>query len=233
MSPDRGQLRRLSIKLLPRRRYGVTLTPVSYIYDAYYAALAAMPSGTNLWEDPNTSTRGLISSIYDSYATRTASYNLAGQAVGCNDGQGLSQAISYGGAGGSTVPKQITPNSNTGLGTTLSWNGFLGLTGSSSGSGASASYSYDSYARTSSSGSPDGAGTTYYYSSSPAFTLATINSSYMKTYYDGLGRPVKVETSDSGGTKSVTETESDSCACSPMRKIDRVSLPYAPGGTVY
>jgi YD repeat-containing protein len=39
---------------------------------------------------------------------------------------------------------------------------------------------------------------------------------------------------DSGGTtKSVVDTEYDSCACSPLGKIKRVSQPYAPGGTVY
>src|SRR5690606_31966658 len=49
---------------------------------------------------------------------------------------------------------------------------------------------------------------------------------------DGLGRPVKTE---SGGSnwdiKTLTETEYEPCACSPIGKMKRVSLPYAPGGT--
>ncbi|MFN8008408.1 MAG: hypothetical protein U0V70_15575 [Terriglobia bacterium] len=31
----------------------------------------------------------------------------------------------------------------------------------------------------------------------------------------------------------VVDTEYDSCACSPLGKVKRVSQPYAPGGTVY
>jgi RHS repeat-associated protein len=51
---------------------------------------------------------------------------------------------------------------------------------------------------------------------------------------DGLGRTIKVEQGDSSGvTKSVVDTEYDSCACSPLGKVKRVSQPYAPGGTVY
>lgn len=34
-------------------------------------------------------------------------------------------------------------------------------------------------------------------------------------------------------TVSIVETEYDSCACSPLGKVKRVSQPYAPGGTVY
>ena len=48
---------------------------------------------------------------------------------------------------------------------------------------------------------------------------------------DGFGRTIKVETGDGSGTKSVAETEYDSCACSPLGKLKRSSRPYAPGGT--
>ncbi|MFN7173089.1 MAG: RHS repeat domain-containing protein, partial [Fimbriimonadaceae bacterium] len=42
---------------------------------------------------------------------------------------------------------------------------------------------------------------------------------------------VKVESGDSGGTKSIVETQYAPCACSPLGKVWRVSNPYAPGGT--
>jgi hypothetical protein len=48
-----------------------------------------------------------------------------------------------------------------------------------------------------------------------------------------LGRTVKVETGYSTTTVSVVDTEYDICACPPMGKVKRVSMPYAPGGTVY
>jgi YD repeat-containing protein len=115
----------------------------------------------------------------------------------------------------------------------MNWNGFLGLTSVSSGNGASQSFGYDAYARPTTTNSADGAQTTYTYSTSPAMSTASINSRWSKTYYDGVGRPVKVESGDAGGVKSTVLTEYEPCACSPMGKMKRVSLPYAPGGTVY
>jgi RHS repeat-associated protein len=50
---------------------------------------------------------------------------------------------------------------------------------------------------------------------------------------DGFGRTIKVEMGDATSTQSVVDTEYDSCACSPIGKMKRVSQPYAPGGTVY
>jgi YD repeat-containing protein len=46
-----------------------------------------------------------------------------------------------------------------------------------------------------------------------------------------LGRPIKVETGYSSTTVSIVDTEYDSCACTPLGKVKRVSQPYAPGGT--
>ncbi len=65
-----------------------------------------------------------------------------------------------------------------------------------------------------------------------------MNGRWTKTTFDGLGRAVKVESGDSSGsggsavTKSIVETEYDSCACTPVGKVKRVSQPYAPGGAV-
>ncbi len=113
----------------------------------------------------------------------------------------------------------------------MNCNGFLVLTSVSSGNGASQYFGYDAYARPSTTNSADGAQTAYSYSTSPAFSTTGINGRWSKTYYDGVGRPVKVESGDAGGVKSTVETEYEPCACSPMGKMKRVSLPYAPGGT--
>jgi YD repeat-containing protein len=213
---------------------GVTLNSPGVTYDQFGSGMANMPFDTRLWEDPGTNQRGLITSINDGYTSRGATFNKAGQSVSSSDGQGFSQTITYGGQGGSMVPTQMTPNGNSALGTTMNWNGFLGITSVSSGSGTTQSYSYDSYARPQTTTSKDGATTSYSFSVSPAWTMATVNGSrWTKTWFDGVGRPIKVETGDGGGTKIVTETEYDSCACSPMGKVKRTSLPYAPGGTVY
>ncbi len=212
---------------------GVGFTIGTWGYDNSYPGLAAMPGGVRLWEDPQTTVRALMTSANDGYTTRSMAYNMAGQPVNSSDGQGLSQSVTYGGVGGSMVPTQITPNSNSSLGSTMNWSGFLGLTSVSSGNGASQYFGYDAYARPSTTNSADGAQTVYSYSTSPAFSTASINSRWSKTYYDGVGRPVKVESGDAGGVKSTVLTEYEPCACSPMGKMKRVSLPYAPGGTVY
>ncbi len=73
--------------------------------------------------------------------------------------------------------------------------------------------------------------TTYAYSYNPHVTTATTGGRFTRTTLDGLGRNIKVETGDAGGTKSVVDTEYDSCACSPIGKVKRVSQPYAPGQT--
>ncbi|MBY0506126.1 MAG: hypothetical protein K2X03_19575 [Bryobacteraceae bacterium] len=58
--------------------------------------------------------------------------------------------------------------------------------------------------------------------------------SRVRTTMDGLGRPIKTEVLDpaTSTVKSITDTEYDSCACSPAGKLKRQSMPYAPGGTV-
>ena len=57
------------------------------------------------------------------------------------------------------------------------------------------------------------------------------NGRWTKTTLDGLGRTIKVETGYAAITKSIAETEYDSCACSPTGKLKRSTMPYAPGGT--
>ena len=98
---------------------------------------------------------------------------------------------------------------------------------------ASASIHYDSYGRPYHSVSPHGAATTYAYAYNPPTVTATTGTRVVKTTLDGLGRTIKVETGDTTSVKSVVETEYDSCACSPLGKVKRVSLPHAPGATVY
>jgi len=93
--------------------------------------------------------------------------------------------------------------------------------------------SYDAAARPLQSTSPHGAVTNYSYTNSPPTSTATTNGHWVRTTADGLGRTIKVEIGDSGGTKSIVDTEYDSCNCSPFGKMKRVSQPYAPGGPIY
>ncbi|MBK9171363.1 MAG: hypothetical protein IPM24_28455, partial [Bryobacterales bacterium] len=93
--------------------------------------------------------------------------------------------------------------------------------------------SYDFFGRPATATGYDGATTTFSYTISPPTQTATLAGRWTKTTLDGLGRTVKVERGDGGGTKSIVDTEYAACACSPVGKVKRVSQPYAPGGPVY
>ena len=107
------------------------------------------------------------------------------------------------------------------------------MTSASGPNSASTSTIYDAFARPTSTTSPHGAVTDYAYNNPERTTTATTNGRWTKTTMDGLGRTVKVETGYGTTTVSIAGTEYDSCGCSPLGKVKRVSQPYAPGGTVY
>jgi YD repeat-containing protein len=69
------------------------------------------------------------------------------------------------------------------------------------------------------------------YTNSAARMYVSGTSAGSVTSLDGFGRPIHVERG--GDHSSMVDTEYDSCACSPLGKMKRVSQPYAPGGTVY
>lgn len=161
-------------------------------------------------------------------------YDYTGTTKTATDNLGYSQAVTPAAYSNNDVPGVITPNSNTNLNTSLTYSAFFGVTSETAPNASTSSLSYDGYARPSSSASPHGASTTYTYTNSPPTTKATTNGRWVKTTMDGLGRTIKVETADSTNTVlSVVDTEYDSCACSPLGKVKRVSQPYAPGATVY
>jgi YD repeat-containing protein len=128
------------------------------------------------------------------------------------------------------APSAITTGSWT---TTMNYTSFLGLSSETGPNGDTASMGYDSSARPQTTTSPFGAVTTYSYSNSPPSKTATTNGHWVKSSMDGFGRTIKTETGDAAGTKSTVDVGYDSCGCSPLGKMVKQSLPYAPGGTVY
>jgi RHS repeat-associated protein len=130
------------------------------------------------------------------------------------------------------VPQTVTPNSAAALSATMGWNGFLGLTSVTPANGNGVSFGYDAYARKTTTTSKDGAQTTYSYGPNNTWMTATTNGRFVKTYFDGIGRAVKVEGGHASTVVSIVETVYEPCACSPVGKVKKVSLPYAPGGTV-
>ena len=133
----------------------------------------------------------------------------------------------------------------------LSYSPWLGVTQATGANYETSSTTYDLNGRPSGSSSPyhlSGAYsssqlyTTYSYSAQLPATQTSEqydNGSgarpYTTTTLDGLGRTVRVEsgTWTSGGQTPLSwaDTVYVPCACSPLGKIQKVSQPYAPGGT--
>jgi YD repeat-containing protein len=213
---------------------GVPLQSPVQGYDYFGSGgMAAMPSGTTLWIDPQSSYRALLTGVNYGFHSVSTSYNLAGQGISSYDGVNYTEAATYGGAGGSTVPTAMTPNGNANLGTTLSWDSMLRLTSKSSGAGASSTVGYQSDGRPSGFTSPHGAYTQFFYDDSLRRKIVASPTWVRYEFSDGLGRVVKEETRSGAVVQWTVETEYEPCACSPMGKVKRVSLPYAPGGTKY
>ena len=93
--------------------------------------------------------------------------------------------------------------------------------------------SYDSYLRPASRTATNGSVTTFTYTATT--TVAKTGTRYIKSTVDGFGRTKFVESGyDTGSGQvplSIVATEYAPCACSPMGKVWRTSLPYASGGT--
>jgi len=165
--------------------------------------------------------------------TRTFRYDTTGTTTRVTDQGGHTVSIGNTAATNYAAPSTITPNSEPNLATTYAWNGALEPTATQGPNLATTTAAYDASGRAQSSTNALGGVTTYQYTVNPITTKATTNGRWVKTTVDGFGRTVKVETGDGSGTKTVVETEYDSCACSPLGKLKRVSQPYAPGGPVY
>ncbi len=65
----------------------------------------------------------------------------------------------------------------------------------------------------------------------PPTETSTINGRWTITEKDGLGRTTRVRTGYGSSEISDTETQYDSCGCSPLGKVKQTSLPHAPGAT--
>lgn len=207
---------------------GSTVTLAVNYYDQ--GTPAALPGGARLWTDLGNNTLKLTSAS-DGLTSTTFAYNKAGQQVSTSGPQGTT-ATTYTGNAGSIVPQTVTPNSTSAFSATMGWNNFLGLTSVTPANGNGVSFGYDSYARKSTTTSKDGAQTTYSYGANNAWMQATTNGRFVKTYFDGIGRAIKVESGHGSTVLSIVETVYEPCACSPVGKVKKVSLPYAPGGSV-
>jgi len=134
------------------------------------------------------------------------------------------------------APTAITPNTNTNLQVSATYTPWLVPASITQPNSATASTSYDQFGRPQISTSVYGAQTSYAFSqngSLPMVVTATTNSHWVQTTLDGFGRATSVVRGNGGATVSTVNTVYAACACSPLGKVQKVSQPYAPGGTVY
>ena len=133
------------------------------------------------------------------------------------------------------APTSITTQSYA---TTVSYTPFLGVAQTNGSNGEQLSLAYDTYGRPLTGTSPyttSGTPTvTYSYSGSgilPAWQQKTGPDGITTTTLDGFGHTIRAARGDSSSVQSYTDTVYAPCACSPLGKIQKVSQPYAPGGT--
>jgi hypothetical protein len=96
------------------------------------------------------------------------------------------------------------------------------------------SFSDNLYAGPGSRTEANGRVTTFTYSTAaPHWSRATSGSRWTQSYVDGFGRVTKTETGHGQSTVvSVVDSVYGPCACSPLGKLVKQSLPHAPGGAV-
>ena len=130
------------------------------------------------------------------------------------------------------APQTVTTQSYS---ETLAYNSWLGVTQTTGANGEQLSMTYDTYGRPKTGTSPYGAVTTYSYSAAgvtPVQQMRTGPDGFTRTTLDGVGRTVKVERGPNASTiQSVVDTVYAPCACSPLAKLQKTSMPYAPGGS--
>ena len=169
---------------------------------------------------------------------RCAAYDIAGVARQASDATGNTVTTATGESTNYSLPSLITPNSQSNLATNVTYNGAFAVTSVTGANGATVNTTYDIYGRPATSTSSDGVTTTYTYSYNPNTQTATLDADaqgrhqWKKTTLDGFGRAIEVDSGYDTTTVTIVETQYAPCACSPIGKMWRTSLPHAPGGNV-
>ncbi len=210
---------------------GVNKTLVSNQYDA----IALTPSGTNALDAfppvPAAYRGNLSNSTTPALSTQITRWDTGNpQYVSRSDGRTVS--LSADSQTNYSAPMSISTESYS---QSVTYNSWLGITSTTGANGEQLSMTYDSKGRPLTGTSAYGGVTSYTYSSfsaaPPLWQQESGADGVTKTTLDGMGRAIRVERGDGSGTKSIVDTVYAPCACSPLGKVQKVSQPYAPGGT--
>ncbi len=194
--------------------------------------------------------RGNATSSWQFGTTTNAAYLITGVPYKMQDGAGMVVNVATDATTAYSLPSVVTPNSNSNLATSMTYSGSFTLSSVTGPNGDTQSIVSDAFNRPGTVTSADGAVTQYTYTyttpgspGTPNTQTANISSTTTgttttlpqcrTTTFDGFGRPVRVTTGHDGVAVSYTDTKYGPCGCSPLGKVTAVSMPYAPGATVY
>jgi len=210
---------------------GSVLTLVTNYYDVYpygSAPQVAFPALLRQHDTANYGTtlnhRGNVTSSVSFGKTVNITYDYTGNALSSADNYGHSSSRVMDENRNYTVPKTMSGGS---LQSSMTWNSYNAPLTATGPNTDTMSFTYDSYARPSTRTEANGSVTTLTYGAD--WTLATTGTRWTKSFVDGFGRTKRVESGYSGTTVSIAETLYAPCACTPLGKLWKTSLPYAPG----
>jgi RHS repeat-associated protein len=182
--------------------------------------------------------RGNPTQVVRPVSVGNLSYDITGMVTSSNDGNNHVVNITPDSTRNYAVPAVITPNQETNLQTSQSYNAFLAVTGITYPNGATEGVSYDGYGRVQRVTNTFGGYRSFYYDygsnwiSHEAIGM-NADSRWKHTTLDGFGRTIRVQIdTHSGGVESRVDTEYESCGCTPLGKVYRASQPYRPGDTI-
>jgi RHS repeat-associated protein len=229
-----------------------TITLVENFFDQYGVAicdtqrvgyLADMPGATH-YDLANYPTsmpyRGNVTLTSTPGGARCSAYNTGGMAVQSWDGYGHSTTVTPDEQKNYAVPKAMTTGSYT---STATFDSTLNLTQNAGPNGAVSTFGWDGLRRATYSTSPNGQTLNHEYAFGQSMdatwhkvtTGIAPNLRWTKTVLDGFGRTKAVITGYKVGSTetavSKVVTEYTPCACSPIGKVLRVSMPFPANGS--
>jgi RHS repeat-associated protein len=176
--------------------------------------------------------RGLLYASTTPAKTTYSTFYAWGTVAQVTGSDGTNVTASADSATNYAAPQTITTQSYT---ETIGYTSWLGVAQTTGPNGEQLTMQYDTYGRPTSGTSPYGATTTFSYNTSAPFTQTESGPSGVTiTTLDGFGRAVLVQHGDSttpDATTSYTASVYAPCACSPLGKLQKVSMPYPQGGS--
>ena len=198
-------------------------------YDNYAGNTLTPRTGLGLHDTANYGSSMLIrgnptvGGVANGYNTLVA-YDVSGFAISGANGSTSTAATPDSKNAVATV---LTPNSDPTKAMSMGFNSIYQVTSVQGPNGTSTSIGYDANARPTTTTGPHGAVTTFAYDDVNRVKTATTGTRWAKTYFDGFGRTIREESGFGSTTVSKVATEYDSCGCSPLGKMKRVSRPYS------